>query len=484
MTDDLDRAIARVLMPGFEGASLPAWLDAELRDGLGSVCLFADNIVDSVQLAELTSAIHDRHRSAIIAVDEEGGDVTRLHHATGSPFAGAALLGRLDDLSLTRSTASAIGTELAAAGIDLNLAPVADVNSNPLNPVIGVRSFGTDPARVAAHVGAYIDGLQDGGVAACAKHFPGHGDTSADSHKELPVLEVTSEQLRQRELVPFRAAVGVGVAAVMTSHIRVPALDPEHPATGSAVILGLLRDELGFDGLIVTDALDMAGASEGRGIAEAAVAALRAGADLLCLGSATTQTQLARIRAEVRAAVDTGRLTPDRVRDAAERTQALGEGQARLRENSVARHHSLPLLDGSGFGIRTVIPAQTAPLLLRLESEPNIAAGLTPWGLAGHLPEIPQRLPGSICADASSITEVSELLDRHPSGTIIAQGRDLNRIPFLREAALILRGSGRTVLVVEEGWPSPGPIEADVVTYGAGRATMLVLLDLLAEGSR
>jgi len=484
MTDELDRAIARVLMPGFDGPELPAWLDAELRDGLGSVCLFASNVEGPQQLRALTAAIHGANPSALVAIDEEGGDVTRLHHAGGSPYAGAALLGRLNDPELTRASAAAIGAELAAVEVDLNLAPVADVNSNPLNPVIGVRSFGAEATLVAEHVAAYTRGMQSSGIAACAKHFPGHGDTATDSHKDLPVLDVTLDQLRERELPPFRAAVEAGVAAVMTSHIVMPVLDADVPATLSAPILGLLRDELGFEGLIVSDALDMAGASAGRGIAEAAISALSAGADLLCIGSGNTGEQIAGIRAELRAAVDAGRLDPARLLNAAARTEALGEQRRVARQAAQPEVVDPPRLDSSGFALRSPIPAQHAPLLLQLHSAPNIAAGETPWGLADHLSTIAEVLPGATCASASDLDELAVVLERFPRSAIIAQGRDLNRIPFLREAVLRLRRTGRTVLVVEEGWPSPGAIEADVATFGGGRGTMLALLDLLAKGSR
>ena len=162
----------------------------------------------------------------------------------------------------------------------MNLAPVADVNSNPLNPVIGVRSFGAEPALVGRHVAAYIRGLQAAGVAAVTKHFPGHGDTSADSHHELPTVTVDADTLERRELVPFDAAVAAGTLGVMTSHILVPALDDQQPATFSAPLLSRLRRRSGFSGVIVSDALDMAGASGGRDIAEAAVLALTAGVDL------------------------------------------------------------------------------------------------------------------------------------------------------------------------------------------------------------
>ncbi|NTV39889.1 MAG: glycoside hydrolase family 3 protein, partial [Demequinaceae bacterium] len=306
-----------VLMPGFVGTEAPEWLVERLEAGLGGVCLFAENVASVSQVTELTSALYEARANAIISMDEEGGDVSRLHQREGSPFPGNAVLGRLDDATLTRGVAELVGLELRRVGVGLALAPDADVNSNADNPVIGVRSFGSDPAAVALHTAAWTEGLQSTGVAACAKHFPGHGDTSQDSHVALPVVSADEATLRSRELVPFRAAIAAGTRTIMTSHIVVPALDPDHPATFSHRILtGLLREELGFEGVIVTDALDMVGASGERGIPAAAVAALVAGADLLCIGTRNTDAQIGEIAAAIDAAVADGLLPAERLADA------------------------------------------------------------------------------------------------------------------------------------------------------------------------
>ncbi|MEQ6900158.1 glycoside hydrolase family 3 N-terminal domain-containing protein [Nocardioides sp. YIM 152588] len=296
----------RVLLASFAGPALPEeWRDL-LVDGLGGICLFGSNLTGSrAETAALVDAVRAARPDALVAVDEEGGDVTRLHTRTASPALGAAVLGAADDVDLTEATGRAVGVDLAAVGIDLDLGPVADVNSNPDNPVIGTRSFGATPDLAARHVAAWVRGLQSAGVAACVKHFPGHGDTAQDSHLTLPVLEASEETLAARELPPFAAAVAAGAASVMTSHLVVPALDPELPATLSAPILGRLR-ELGFDGAIVSDALDMAGASgedgSGRGIPEAAVLALVAGADLLCVGPDKEAALIRETRAAIVAA--------------------------------------------------------------------------------------------------------------------------------------------------------------------------------------
>ncbi len=325
---DLHRSIRATLMPGFVGPELPAWLADELSAGLGAVCLFGTNVDTPEQVLALTDAIHAARPAAIVAIDEEGGTVTRLHHRLGSPHPSAAYLGALGDERVTEAVGASIAGQLVAVGVDLNFAPDADVNSNPNNPVIGVRSFGADPALVARHVAAYTRGLQGAGVAAVAKHFPGHGDTATDSHRELPRIDADLSVLAGRELVPFRAAVGAGTLGVMTSHILVPALDPVSPATMSAPVLDLLRDDLGFRGAIISDALDMAGASGGRGIGEAAVLALAAGVDLLCLGTENTADQLAGIVDHVAAAVRDGRLSSERVAEAAGRVQSLSTGIA------------------------------------------------------------------------------------------------------------------------------------------------------------
>src|SRR6478736_9082844 len=325
----LRRLVAGTLMPGFVGTTVAPWVAREYAAGLAAVCLYGANVVDPEQLAQLCVSLRSVAPDVIVAVDEEGGDVTRLHYPTGSTQPGNALLGRLDDTALTRDSAAAIGRELAAYGINLDLAPVVDVNSADENPVIGVRSFGSDAPHVARHSAAYVEGMQSVGVGACAKHFPGHGDTVTDSHHALPRVDAPAEVLDARELEPFRAAIEAGVACVMTSHVVVSAVDAERPATFSPTVLGdVLRDRLGFEGVIVSDALDMAGASAETGIPEAAVRALVAGCDLLCIGSETSEDCfLAVVDAVVRAA-ESGRLPLERLVEAAARVALLSKGFA------------------------------------------------------------------------------------------------------------------------------------------------------------
>ncbi|MFD9466073.1 glycoside hydrolase family 3 protein [Streptomyces sp. NPDC060027] len=328
--DGLTRDALTVLQPGFTGTTAPDWLLRRLGEGLASVGLFGRNIASPDQLAALTAQLRAERDDVLVAIDEEGGDVTRLEVRTGSSFPGNHALGAVDDVSLTEDVARELGRRLAACGVNLNWAPSADVNSNPSNPVIGVRSFGADTDLVARHTAAYVTGLQAAGVAACTKHFPGHGDTAVDSHHALPRIDADLSVLQSREFVPFRAAIAAGSRAVMSAHILVPALDPDRPATLSRRILtGLLREELGYDGLIVTDGMEMQAISATYGIERGSVLAIAAGADAICVGGGLADDDtVRRLRDALVSAVRAGELSEERLADAANRVRALAEWTA------------------------------------------------------------------------------------------------------------------------------------------------------------
>ncbi|MFO7546966.1 MAG: beta-N-acetylhexosaminidase, partial [Trueperaceae bacterium] len=247
---------------------------------IAGVCLFGRNVVDRFQLADYVAELRELGGpDLIVSIDQEGGGVLRLTDVPTPPAAMA--LGAADDEALTEAVAAATARGLRAVGVNMDFAPVADVNANPANPVIADRAFGAEPAHVARHVAAFVRGLQSEGVAATLKHFPGHGDTDTDSHLALPRLARDLETLEAVDLVPFRAGIEAGAAVVMSAHIVLPALDPEMPGTLSRSVLhGLLRERLGFGGLIVTDALDMHAIKDRWNAGEAAVLALAAGADL------------------------------------------------------------------------------------------------------------------------------------------------------------------------------------------------------------
>ncbi|MEP7194801.1 MAG: glycoside hydrolase family 3 N-terminal domain-containing protein [Actinomycetota bacterium] len=328
------RVAHHLLMPGFSGTVAPMWLLDAARDGLAGVVLFAGNTPDLPTTAALTEQLYGAASGLLIAVDEEGGDVSRLQAAAGSYLPGAAALGTVDDVGLTYRCGLALGRVLVAAGIDLALAPVLDVNCRADNPVIGVRSFGATPELVSRHGVAFLGGLHAGGVAACGKHFPGHGDTAVDSHLTLPVLDADLSTLQERDLPPFVAAIDAGLDVLMTGHLRVPAIG-QAPASLEPAVTALAR-KLGFAGPIMTDALDMAAVAADPGFGEACVRAVEAGADLLCLGTTAGRDDedLFRIAHDaLMTAVEQGRITSDRLREGADRL-------ARLRTSIAARRMS------------------------------------------------------------------------------------------------------------------------------------------------
>ncbi|GGL73629.1 hypothetical protein GCM10010840_09620 [Deinococcus aerolatus] len=269
------------VMVDIPGPALDADTAAHLRRyGVRSVCLFGKNIESPGQLARLCADLREvLGDDALIALDHEGGAILRPDFW---PFAPSAMaLGAADDTALTREVSAALARQLRGVGINWNFAPVLDVNVSPANPVIGERAFGADPALVTRHGRAALAGHAAAGVAACVKHFPGHGDTRVDSHLALPRVDKTRAELEATEFVPFRDLLSQ-TPAVMTAHIVYPALDGVHPATLSRRILtGLLRQEWGYGGVTVTDSMGMRAIDDNYGRGEAGVLALEAGADLV-----------------------------------------------------------------------------------------------------------------------------------------------------------------------------------------------------------
>jgi beta-N-acetylhexosaminidase len=323
-TNASERAAARLLMIGFDGLEPTPEVEALIRRGVGGVILFARNFRDRAQVAGLCRRLKSLASGPLaIAVDHEGGRVQRFR---GTGFTDTPPMRDLGSHPEGERRARAYGAlfaaELRPLGIDIDFAPVLDVDSNPANPVIGERSFSRDAETVGRLGRALIEGLQSGGVAACGKHFPGHGDTSTDSHLELPRLTHGLERLRAVELVPFRSAVAAGVASIMTSHIVFSALDPTQPATMSPqVIDGLLRGELGYDGVVVSDDLEMKAIAAHFPMPEAAIQAIKAGCDLL-LVCHDPRLQAATLDGLARAIAD-GTIPAERVASAHRRLDRL-----------------------------------------------------------------------------------------------------------------------------------------------------------------
>ena len=307
---------------GFDGTAIPDHLRPLLESSLGGVVLFRRNLQDLSQICRLTAALHAAAASPLlIGVDQEGGRVTRLPAPFLTPPA-AAVLGALDDPTLTKDLTSAVARELRAAGFTWNLAPVLDVNTNRDNPVIGDRALSHDPSRVAHLGAAIIQGFSDAGILATAKHFPGHGETAADSHLTLPESPQSSERWRAIEFVPFRRAIEVGVPVVLVAHLACPALDPDAPSSLShRIITGVLREELEFDGVVVSDDLVMDAIGARFDLGEAAVRFLEAGGDLVLICHDPPGQRAAMQAVEI--ALRNGRLREERLASSLDRIARL-----------------------------------------------------------------------------------------------------------------------------------------------------------------
>ncbi len=317
--------VGQMFMVDFTGLEPSPGIERLIADeGIGGLILFDKNIGTPRQVAQLTNALQQiataaGHAPLLIAADQEGGPVVRLR-AGATHFPSAMAFGAAGSEALAASAAGITARELRAVGIHMNMAPVLDVNNNPANPVIGVRSYGEDPALAARLGSAAIRAMQASGVLATAKHFPGHGDTSQDSHLALPIVNCDRLRLDAVELLPFRAAIRAGAGAVMTAHVVYPALDPDRPATLSpAILTTLLRERLEFAGLVVTDSMAMRAVTDHNDPGEAAVQSVLAGADvILACGEEPAQREALRA---VRRAVATGRLSVDRVASSVGRIQ-------------------------------------------------------------------------------------------------------------------------------------------------------------------
>ncbi|HKO52512.1 MAG TPA: beta-N-acetylhexosaminidase [Polyangiaceae bacterium] len=288
MTTELETQAARLFTVGFHGQTVSDDLSRLLRRGVSGVIFFSRNVGQPAEVAELTSAIKRRAgRPVSLSLDQEGGKVRRLRQGF-SELPPMRALGETGSARLAYEVGKLMGRELRAVGFDMNYAPVLDVDTNPDNPVIGARSFGRSPELVSKLAVALAGGLESAGIAACGKHFPGHGDTSQDSHLALPRLPHSLERLQQVELQPFAAAIAAGVPSLMTAHVLFEPLDAHYPATMSRPVLhGLLRETMRYDGLVVTDDLEMRAIADHYGIEEAVVRGLDAGVDqFLCCHTA------------------------------------------------------------------------------------------------------------------------------------------------------------------------------------------------------
>ena len=464
----LERLAAGCIFPSFPGFEAPEWVLRRIEGGLGGICLFGYNVRDRAQLAALTASLRAGRGDLLIGIDEEGGDVTRLEGDRGSSYPGAGALGAVDDVALTERVSAAIGADLRAVGVNLDFAPVADVNVNPANPVIGIRSFGSDSELVARHVAASVLGLQRQGVAACAKHFPGHGSTEQDSHLELPVVVGDARE----GLPPFRAAIEAGVKTIMTAHVRVPVLDDAPATVSPAVVQGLLRDVLGYEGVVIADALEMKGLRDSVGIERGAVLALEAGVDALLIGHDLDEDAVEAVQRALVASVSEARL-----REAAGRVARVGAWAAAAPVGGPVDREAGKRAARLALRVEGEVSIDGAPFVVELRPQANIAAGEAVHSLGAVIAE---RLPGTeavVFDEASAHPATAERMAGARPVVIVV--RNAHRHQWMQEFADRLPAA----VVVEIGLPvwRPGDARGYAATYGGSRVSYEVLADLLRD---
>lgn len=359
---DVRRHVGQLAILGFDGHTVPPDLRSLAREfDLGGVIVFARNVADPAQVSELAREARELAQDLPlwVSVDQEGGRVARLRRPF-TEWPPMLALGRSGDERLAERFARALAAELAAVGINLDYAPVLDVCTNPKNTVIGDRALSERAEDVARLGRVIIRALQDEGIAACAKHFPGHGDTTADSHDELPLVEHPPDRLRRVELVPFKAAIEEQVAAIMTAHVLIPAFDDTRPATlAPSIVDGLLKRELGFAGMALSDDLQMKAISARGSIGEAAVGAVAAGCEAVLICGGSQEPQVAALEALVRA-VENETLPLKRVEDAMTRGRRVKE---RFLAPGARRRKTPSFVDVVGRGEHRAIAEEMARFL-------------------------------------------------------------------------------------------------------------------------
>jgi beta-N-acetylhexosaminidase len=469
----------------FEGTA-PPWELLERYRPAG-VILFASNF-EGGNGAAMLRALREAYPELLIFVDQEGGPFMSYRTPEVVRFPSAMALGAADDVLLAEAVGEAIGQQLCAIGIDVNLAPVMDVNVNPDNPIIGLRSFGSQPQRVTSLALAFARGLARAGVLVTAKHFPGHGDTDVDSHHGLPIVAKPLGELEAVEFYPFARAVEHGIPLIMSAHILYPALDPAHPATLSrAVLQGLLRERMGFEGVIITDDMRMRAIRDRYPNDEAVVMAVQAGVDLVLVGRSRSDAE-ATYQALARA-LATGAISAERALASAARVDALRAQRAsdcaeveRERIAALAlevARRSVTYLDGAlpipGEGTLVVAP--------RVSNR---------YGLEPSLAELaPQHLPGSrglVTGERPSLEELARALELAAGAERVVLGTYHWLTPLPREQLALydaLRALGKPLYVVALGNPTDlvyfdTPPDGYLATYGYREVQLVAALETLS----
>ncbi|WP_124727174.1 beta-N-acetylhexosaminidase [Staphylospora marina] len=501
----LEEKIGQMMMVGFRGETPTEDARKLVQDmKAGSVILFsnAGNIKHPLQTARLTNGLQRMAEQTrlkiplIVSVDQEGGSVARLTEGF-TETAGNMSLGAVADEKRTERDAGMIAEELAAVGINMNLAPVLDVNVNPDNPVIGTRSFGEDPQLVARLGEAFVRAHQKRGVVPTVKHFPGHGDTHVDSHLGLPVIPKSREEFERVELVPFKRAIEAGVDVIMTAHIHVPSLDPtpDLPATLSKPILtGLLREKLGFEGVIVTDSMTMAGVSGTfGGVPQAAVKAVEAGADIILLPPFSSTKEPFEVRDAILEAVRSGEISEERIDRSVLRILRLKQKYALdkrryVEETGVAERtgtdkNRQQALDTARRAV-TLLKNDGNLLPLHLSSGQKVGI-ITPYSLIGKVKAHHFRVE-ELTVERRDLTDAERndiLRWAKDKDLLIVGTHNADRQPRMARLVRELQNAGKPVAVVAFGNPYdirafPG-VDAYLAVYGFRQVHLQAAVDTL-----
>lgn len=448
--DKRSKLVLKFLSPGFGGTELPDYIKQALDNGLAGITLFGSNTGDFDLTKKLIASIRQHNPQCIISIDEESGDVTRIWAESGSPFPTPYLMGRVDDASLTEEVFSSLGSYLAELDIDVTFGPVLDLVVESKNPIVGIRSFGSDSALAARHGVAAIKGLARFGVNACPKHFPGHGNTLADSHHSTPEIASVYNHLEKNDLAPFNEVIKAGVNAIMVGHLVLAEVDDEPASLSKIWIKEILQGKFGFTGAVVTDALDMGALGGLPKIGASAIRAIDAGAHLLCLSGISDQRQiLSDIKANVL------EFDQDKLELAAKEADKKIE---LLRRKPIASVGTLTFdLRGVDSGIiftGSLEVQRSSVALLTLEADPTIAAGKISWGLHSSL------------MDAGCQMGPFDL-----AKTQIIQFRDAWRDSTVRGRLEMLLRDYPNAIFVDFGWPTEDFRPKNIIrTFGATSA--------------
>lgn len=466
-----DQLILSTFSPGFGGTSIPEWIKPWLDNGLGSITLFGSNTPTLDSTHQLIQELRSYNQDLVIAIDEEGGDVTRLFVREGSRYPTPALLGKCDDEELTYSSYRSLGTLLRELGVNLSYAPVADVVAVHNNPIVGVRSFGTTADLVSRHVVQAVAGLQDSGVGACIKHFPGHGAVVEDSHHSLPRIKMSKADYEAGHVSPFRNAILRGVSAVMVGHLVVDELDATKPASLSPKIQGeYLRGSLGFKGLIVTDALDMGALGGVPRIHESALQALLAGSNLLCFSGLGDQSQIVQASfVRIKDALKTGEITSDHlvgiaspVRDFNSKILVSAEEKREVDFDNLA----LGMHKSGSVSIKN--PDIN---LIEIGTKPTIAAGDVSWGIHREL-----RAAGVKFEIHSSDSEGALKSDKQ----LVVAFRDAYRDSQLLATLQNLQNRKPDTIFIDMGWPTLEFNPKNLIrSYGSSAVVSRVVVSIM-----